>query len=191
MGRPIGIPTILAIALVSLTVLCVGPSRADDSSYDPPTVDRSKPTPAPVYPPGAQMRAERGTTTIALRISSGGKPVRAVVKSSSGFEDLDKAAVEAAMGWHYLPAMRDGETVSDWVTIDIKFELPTIIQVPAPNKTQKDATDIACRNDIAITGTHIPTEVGGCLTRREWERNLQEAQQNTNEIGRKVLQKNQ
>ena len=190
MGTHFNCLALIVVAVASSLLLAASTAasaQANDALYDPPKVDRSLPTPAPVYPPGAELRGEHGTTTIKLRVSAGGKPVRAVVESSSGFEDLDNAAVEAAMGWHFIPAMRDGETVSDWMTIDIKFQLPTLIQVPAPSKPEKDVSNVVCRNDVGITGTRIPVWSAACLSRQEWENTSQQDRQDKNEGDLKVL----
>jgi protein TonB len=36
---------------------------------------------------------------------------------------LDRAAVAAVRGWHFLPAVRDGRPVSAWVEIPVRFHL--------------------------------------------------------------------
>ena len=59
-----------------------------------------------------------------------GRASKVKVSRSSGFEDLDNAAVEGVLNWRYLPAIRDGETVSDWTTVKIVFQLP---QAPTPS----------------------------------------------------------
>ncbi|MBI3676590.1 MAG: energy transducer TonB [Proteobacteria bacterium] len=180
-----------AIAVVFslfFAALWAGAASADDASYEPPKVDRSKLTPPPTYPPAAQWSGEQGTTTIKLRITSSGRAVRLGVERSSGFADLDNAAVAAVLEWHYLPAMRNGESVSDWMTIDINFRLPTVVEVPAPTQVENDPGKLICRKDFGITGTHIPSGPLVCLTQRQWDKNRQQEQQNKNEADLKALE---
>jgi TonB family protein len=65
-------------------------------------------------------------------VTSFGYPRKIRVKQSSGFEDLDNAATEAAAGWHYVPAVIDGDTATAWTTVKIHFELPQQAAAAAP-----------------------------------------------------------
>jgi protein TonB len=73
----------------------------------------------------AQQRGEQGTVVVSVYVTSSGKPQRFNVEKSSGYDDLDTAAIETAMNWHYLPAIRGGSTTSDWGNFQIVYKLPT------------------------------------------------------------------
>ena len=88
-----------------------------------PKVDTSQPTPV-VYPAAAQTAGEEGTVILRVYVEQSGHPVRVGVGQSSGFEDLDTAAVETAANWHYVPAVMDGETTGDWAQVRIDYRLP-------------------------------------------------------------------
>ncbi|HWE06960.1 MAG TPA: energy transducer TonB [Rhizomicrobium sp.] len=104
-----------------MTVLCVSSASASES---PPSVDISRPHPQPPYPDSAQLNGEQGTVMVDVFVHPNGRAAKFKVSRSSGFTDLDNAAVEGVLNWRYLPAIRDGETVSDWTTVKIVFQLP-------------------------------------------------------------------
>ena len=89
----------------------------------PPSVDQSHPT-AVSYPVAAQAAGEEGTAVVGGYVSSSGKPEKASLAQSTGFNDLDDAAVSTAMNWHYVPGIKDGETTSEWLAVEIAYRLP-------------------------------------------------------------------
>jgi len=91
-------------------------------------VDRSYPTPPPAYPDSAQVAGEQGDVLLDVYVTSGGHPRKFRVNQSSGYSDLDNAAAEAVAGWQFVPAVKDGDTVSAWTTVKIHFELPQAAQ---------------------------------------------------------------
>jgi len=60
-----------------------------------------------------------------------GRASKVRVAQSSGFADLDNAAVEGVLNWRFVPAIHDGDAVSDWTTVRIVFEMPQIVP-PSP-----------------------------------------------------------
>ncbi|MBV8798333.1 MAG: energy transducer TonB [Alphaproteobacteria bacterium] len=119
----------VGLGVVGLTVWAAS-AWAEDR---PPKVDTSKPAPV-VYPVTAQERGEEGTVVISVYVADNGKPQRFNIAKSSGFGDLDNAAIETAMNWHYLPATRNGSSASDWGDFQIVYKLPA----QAESKTQAD-----------------------------------------------------
>lgn len=102
-------------------VLAGQPAGAAESTA---RVDQSQPNPQPPYPDSAQLNGEEGTVLVGVLVRPTGRASNFRVEQSSGFEDLDTAAVQGAMNWHYVPAERNGDRVSDWTTIKIVFHLP-------------------------------------------------------------------
>jgi protein TonB len=45
------------------------------------------------------------------------------VDQSSGYRDLDRAAIEAARKWKFNPGSRDGKAVGGWVKVPVQFKL--------------------------------------------------------------------
>jgi TonB family protein len=72
-------------------------------------------------PDSATVNAEHGEVYLGIYVSSHGKPRKIKVIHSSGFDDLDAAAVTAAATWHYVPAVRDDGNVSDWMGLRMEF----------------------------------------------------------------------
>jgi periplasmic protein TonB len=110
--------TVLIVGAV-IGVALAGRAFADN----PPSIDASQPTPI-VYPLTAQRAGEEGTVLVNVFVTGRGKPQTANVAKSCGNPDLDNAAVESALNAHYLPAIRDGETTSGWLTVQIVYKLP-------------------------------------------------------------------
>jgi len=98
-----------------------------------PKVDTTRPTPV-VYPAAAQRAGEEGTVIVRVYVNESGYPQRATVARSSGYEDLDTAAIETAMNWRFVPAIRDGATASDWASVQVVYKLPESQPAPAASK---------------------------------------------------------
>ncbi len=84
-----------------------------------------KPThiPAPQYPVSARQAGRKGKVIIQVLVDIDGTILAAKILLSSGFQELDKAAVEAAKKAIFEPVIQYGRPVRFWVTIPIKFDL--------------------------------------------------------------------
>lgn len=89
----------------------------------PPRVDATQPH-AQVYPESAQASGEQGTVLVQVYVSPNGKVAKYSVAQSSGFGDLDNAALESVLNWRFVPATRDGDRISDWTVVKIIYQLP-------------------------------------------------------------------
>jgi len=67
---------------------------------------------AELYPPDALSKAEEGSTALDFTIATDGRVKDIVVQVSSGFADLDAAAVACAGKWVYGPIVLDGVPVT-------------------------------------------------------------------------------
>ncbi len=129
--------TIIAVGLVA----CLGmaaPAAMAESYSSPAHIDMSYPHYQPPYPDNAQISGEQGTVTVNVLVTPGGRIRNVAVAGTSGFADLDNAAVEGVLGWHFIPAVHDGDTVTAWTQIKIVFQLPTAaaimpVSAPAPS----------------------------------------------------------
>jgi len=76
------------------------------------------------YPPVALMRGWQGSVTMRLRVSPSGRVIDAQLYTSSGYEVLDKQALEMAIRPERLPVppdgLRNGEIV---VLVPVAFRL--------------------------------------------------------------------
>jgi TonB family protein len=84
-------------------------------------LDPHYPNYQPPYPDTAQVNGEQGSVVLKLKVSEGGRVRGVQVMRSSGFPDLDNAAIEGVMGWHYLPA----DSTSELDNVTIAYRLPT------------------------------------------------------------------
>lgn len=92
-----------------------------------PHVDLTQPH-TQLYPQSAQVSGEQGTVVVQVYVRPDGKVAKYNVAQSSGFGDLDDAALESVLNWRFVPAIWDGEPVSDWTIVKVVYQLP---QMPA------------------------------------------------------------
>jgi protein TonB len=83
---------------------------------------RTPPRPA-VYPPRAIELGQQGEALVRVRLQPNGEAAEILLWRGTGHEMLDKAALAAVRGWHFLPAMRQGRAVAAWVEIPVRFHL--------------------------------------------------------------------
>lgn len=79
--------------------------------------------PAPAYPSASKRMGEQGLVIVRTLIGTDGTAQRAEVRTSSGFERLDKVAVETVLQWRYVPGKRNGEPEAMWFDVPIHFQL--------------------------------------------------------------------
>jgi protein TonB len=105
---------------------------ANGTLNSPPRIDTSYPNQQPPYPDTAQINGEMGTVLVDVLVRPSGKPAKFKISQSSGYQDLDTAAIEGVLNWRFIPALRDGEQVSDWTTVKIVYQPPAMTPAPAP-----------------------------------------------------------
>jgi protein TonB len=89
------------------------PSSKADYLHNPP----------PEYPRMSKRLGEQGRVLVKVLIGEDGQPQKVELHTTSGFERLDKAAMEAAMRWRYVPGKRGGVPEAMWYQIPIQFTL--------------------------------------------------------------------
>lgn len=77
----------------------------------------------PKYPLESRRRREQGTVVLAITLDTEGKVATVALSKSSGFERLDKAALDAVRRWRWSPTIRGGEAVAVRGVVEIPFEL--------------------------------------------------------------------
>jgi TonB family protein len=102
----------------------------------PPHLDTSGVNMQPAYPASALPNSERGAAVIGVNVSETGKVNYAYPLQTSGFNDLDSAAIAGVMGWRLIPATSNGKNVAGDTAVQIVFEPPH-----SPDVTAKPATD--------------------------------------------------
>jgi protein TonB len=100
----------------------------------PPVVVRPPPPGTPVqvtfrpdisnyYPEAARREGQEGRAIIKICVNQLGKIDNAEVATSSGFPELDEAAIKVAKAYRFKPATSEGKPVSSCPTLPVKFEL--------------------------------------------------------------------
>ena len=97
----------------------------EDSSTDSPPEYTSKNEMARFlereYPVILRDRSIGGTTIVWLHVGERGRVQEVRVLRSSGYRELDRAALRVARAARLEPAMHDGEAVAVWITLPITF----------------------------------------------------------------------
>ena len=79
--------------------------------------------PRPAYPPLSKRMGEQGKVVVRVLIGADGLPQKADIRTSSGFERLDQAALATVMKWRYVPGKRAGAPEAMWFNVPINFVL--------------------------------------------------------------------
>jgi protein TonB len=93
-----------------------------------PREDPSVPHVLPSLPAHAQACNEDGTVKLEYTIGSDGTVSDIRVAASSGYADIDAAAVAGAQTWRYVPATKDGTPLA--VRTGVTMELPALAHPP-------------------------------------------------------------
>lgn len=79
--------------------------------------------PAPAYPPISKRLGEQGKVLVRVLIGADGLPRQAELKRSSGFERLDRSALEYVMKCRYAPGKVGGVAQAMWHEAPVNFIL--------------------------------------------------------------------
>ncbi|TSE34470.1 energy transducer TonB [Tepidimonas charontis] len=79
--------------------------------------------PPPPYPALSRRLGEEGRVVLRVRIEADGTASAAEIRTSSGYERLDQAALAAVLRWRYVPGTRNGKPEAMWFLVPIHFKL--------------------------------------------------------------------
>jgi TonB family protein len=79
----------------------------------------------PIYPASAVQQHHEGTTTLVLLVGADGMVKSIRVAQSSGYVELDDAAMAAANQWQFIPATKSGVPIECYVRLPVNFSIPT------------------------------------------------------------------
>ena len=79
--------------------------------------------PAPEYPKMARRSGQQGRVMLKVLVAENGKPQLVELATSSGYEALDQAAIEAVKLWRFIAAKRNNQPISANVLVPVKFSL--------------------------------------------------------------------
>ena len=77
----------------------------------------------PKYPPQALRQRHEGTVTLMILVGVDGSPKDIKVEKSSGYRELDRAAVETAQKWRFNPMIRNGQKIEGYARVPVTFNL--------------------------------------------------------------------
>ena len=80
----------------------------------------------PKYPPQAMRQHHEGTVILMILVGVDGSPKDIKVDKSSGFRELDRAAMEAARQWRFNPTIRNGQKVEGYARVPVNFNLNSL-----------------------------------------------------------------
>jgi protein TonB len=89
----------------------------------------------PVYPERALQQRVRGEVALRVRVSETGQPLEARVTKGVR-QDIDAAAVAAAMQWRFEPARKNGRPVSTDAVVRFAFEGVQFARTPFPSESE-------------------------------------------------------
>ena len=106
------------------------PSFGQQQGAAPQVTFRARPVPDPafphavnVYPRVALRNRQEGTVVLRLLVLPSGEIGDVNVVKSSGYPQLDAAALVETGNWRYLPAVRSGEPVSAEIDVAVRFKM--------------------------------------------------------------------
>jgi protein TonB len=77
----------------------------------------------PRYPPQAIRQRHEGTVTLLILVAVDGSVKDIKVDVSSGYRELDRAAMDAARHWRFNPTIRNGQKVEGYARVPVNFNL--------------------------------------------------------------------
>jgi protein TonB len=75
------------------------------------------------YPKASLMNEEQGTTSMSFLVNADGTVADSKVEKSSGFKNLDKAAIKALSACKFKPGTKDGAPAQTWTKVDYAWKL--------------------------------------------------------------------
>ena len=114
----------VVVAKVPEVVEAPPPKAAAETVVEPPRFGAAYlHNPAPDYPQMARRLGQQGRVLLKVLVGENGTAETVALATSSGFEKLDQAAIEAVKKWSFIPAKRSNEAISAYVLVPVKFSL--------------------------------------------------------------------
>jgi periplasmic protein TonB len=89
-----------------------------------PRIDARRPLTQPPYPASDTRLGNEGTAYVEVYVLPNGRVGEARIAKSTGFERLDRSALEEARrNWRLIPATRDGVPIAHWYKVAVTFKI--------------------------------------------------------------------
>lgn len=92
------------------------------------------------YPADAVKSHHEGVAMVLAHVDASGQVAEARLDKTSGFPELDQAALSSVKAWSFNPATHDGRPVDEWVTLPVSLKLqatPSASPMPTPLEQAK------------------------------------------------------
>lgn len=110
--------------IVAESVTSTEQKVSTDSVFEPPRFNADYlHNPTPEYPGLSRRKGEQGRVTIKVLVNINGEPESVQLDKSSGFELLDRAALNAVKNWKFIPAKSNHQSVLGTVIVPVRFSL--------------------------------------------------------------------
>jgi TonB family protein len=101
------------------------PPAAATSGASTVKIDPSRTATPAIYPDGPRRRQEEGNALVGLMVTPQGCVRVASVFGSTGYEELDRAAVTQGLALRFLPAEHDGVAIEHVAILPMNYKLPS------------------------------------------------------------------
>lgn len=75
------------------------------------------------YPKASLMNEEQGTVSMSFLVKADGSVADSKIDKSSGFKNLDKAAIKSLSACKFKPGTKDGAPAETWTKVDYAWKL--------------------------------------------------------------------
>ena len=75
------------------------------------------------YPKASLMNEEQGTTSMSFLVNPDGSVAESKLEKTSGFKNLDKAALKSLSACKFKPGTKDGAPAQTWTKVDYAWKL--------------------------------------------------------------------
>ena len=75
------------------------------------------------YPKASLMNEEQGTTSMSFLVNPDGSVADSKLEKTSGFKNLDKAALKSLSACKFKPGTKDGAPAQTWTKVDYAWKL--------------------------------------------------------------------
>ncbi|MES3022887.1 MAG: energy transducer TonB [Pseudomonadota bacterium] len=86
------------------------------ASFDPKTCKAE-------YPKASLMNEEQGIVSMSFLVAADGSVVESKLEKTSGFKNLDKAAIKSISACKFKPGTKDGAAAQTWTKVDYAWRL--------------------------------------------------------------------
>ena len=105
---------IAAVALLGAS--CAAVAAEVPASFDPKNCKAE-------YPKASVMNEEQGTVSMAFLVNADGSVADSKLEKTSGFKNLDKAALKSISACKFKPGTKDGAPAQTWAKVDYSWKL--------------------------------------------------------------------